>query len=223
MSSKSMRRSPLVRSYAVERALHQIGRQWRRAAFGLDRLEVAGGVDQTVLRPLDLAGELAPRQEAVGARQPVRDRVQHLAPSCSRCRAARRPVNRGHSEPSCRSADAWNVRASTPSTPSRARRAFSSPAAFSVNVTASTDAGRERADEHLLGDAMRDRRGLAGAGAGQDRDRPSHRLDRLALSVVQPGERVGACGHGATLPAVPDSSSVPTVSDTYAGRRYRKA
>ena len=37
---------------------------------------------------------------------------------------------------SCESAAEWNVRASTPSTPSRARRARISPAALSVNVTA---------------------------------------------------------------------------------------
>ena len=46
------------------------------------------------------------------------------------------PMQRGHSLRSCDSAAAWNVRASTPSTPSVASRSFNSLAAFSVNVTA---------------------------------------------------------------------------------------
>ncbi len=46
------------------------------------------------------------------------------------------PVCAVHIRESCPSAAAWNVRASTPRTPSRASRAFSSPAAFSVKVTA---------------------------------------------------------------------------------------
>ncbi len=43
---------------------------------------------------------------------------------------------RVHSRESCESAAEWNVRASTPSTPSAASRARSSPAALSVKVTA---------------------------------------------------------------------------------------
>ena len=46
------------------------------------------------------------------------------------------PVCRSHRRPSWESAAAWNVRASTPLTPSAASRSFSSRAAFSVKVTA---------------------------------------------------------------------------------------
>ena len=46
------------------------------------------------------------------------------------------PVCSVHSLESCESAAEWNVRASTPSTPSAASRVRSSPAALSVNVTA---------------------------------------------------------------------------------------
>ena len=90
--------------------------------------------------------------------------------------------------PSCDSAAAWNVRASTPSTPSAASRAFSSPAAFSVNVTARICVGGKRAGRDLIGDAVRDGGGLAGAGAGEDGDRAANRLGRLTLLVVQPLE-----------------------------------
>ena len=54
----------------------------------------------------------------------------------SRISGSGSPVWVCHSRPSCESPAAWNVRASTPSTPSAASRALSSPAAFSVNVTA---------------------------------------------------------------------------------------
>jgi hypothetical protein len=45
-------------------------------------------------------------------------------------------VEADHIRESCESAAEWNVRASTPSTPSAASRARSSPAALSVKVTA---------------------------------------------------------------------------------------
>ena len=56
----------------------------------------------------------------------------------SRISGSRTPACFSHRRPSCDSAAAWNVRASTPSTPRPARRCLSSPAAFSVNVTART-------------------------------------------------------------------------------------
>ena len=46
------------------------------------------------------------------------------------------PVCEDQSRESCESAAEWKVRASTPPTPSASSRRFSSPAAFSVNVTA---------------------------------------------------------------------------------------
>jgi len=46
----------------------------------------------------------------------------------------------------------------------------------------------ECAARHLPRDAARDRRGLTGAGAGEDADRAPHRVDRGALLVVQPFE-----------------------------------
>ena len=46
----------------------------------------------------------------------------------------------------------------------------------------------ELADRHLVRDAARDRRRLAGARAGKDADRAAHGLDGAALLGVQPGE-----------------------------------
>ncbi len=62
------------------------------------------------------------------------------------------PVCAVHRRESWPSAAAWNVRASTPSTPSARSRAFNSPAAFSVNVTARIWAGRNspRATWHAI-------------------------------------------------------------------------
>ena len=57
------------------------------------------------------------RQEPVRAGQPVRDRVQDLRLRVQHLGQSRDPVNLGHRVPSWRRADAWNVRASTPSTP----------------------------------------------------------------------------------------------------------
>ena len=54
----------------------------------------------------------------------------------SRISGSGSPVCAVHSLESCESAAEWNVRASTPSTPSAASRVRSSPAALSVNVTA---------------------------------------------------------------------------------------
>ena len=105
------------------------------------------------------------------------------------------PVARSQSLPRCESAAAWNVRASTPSTPSAARRARSSPAAFSVNVTARIAEGEKAPGGDLVGDPPRDGGGLAGAGAGQDRDRTAHRRRGLPLLVVETVQDRVEVGH----------------------------
>src|SRR5215211_2915939 len=61
----------------------------------------------------------------------------------------------------------------------------------------------ERSASDLAGDPVRDRRGLAGTGAGQDRDRPAEREGGLTLGLVQPGEDALEVAHRRTLPKSP--------------------
>ena len=189
MSSKSMRRSPFVRSYASNvRCMRSAGsggvRPPPRSPRGSRPGSPCGSSPTRSLRRARVSA-------GTGTRRAARSRSG--SSSCDlafRISGRSRPVYLGHSVPSWRSAEAWNVRASTPSTPRRASRRFSSPAAFSVNVTASTAARLERPRPHLMRDAMRDRRRLARAGPGEDRDRPSRGLHGLPLCFVQPRERV---------------------------------
>ena len=172
-------------------AVHQIGRDRRlavarRGAVGLGR-------DAPVLRPLDLGREVARRPELVRSRQ-----AQFAS-----CRSASafdgriRPTSPGAKWRSCRSAAEWNVLARTRCTPRAASRAFKSPAAFSVNVTAMICSAGKRGRRDLLRDAPGDRRRLAGAGPGEDAHRPAHRLGGTPLLGVQAVERI----HLATVPA----------------------
>ena len=86
-----------------------------------------------------------------GGSSPTRSRSRGRPPAGTdtrraarlRSAGARAPSRAGSARPrsgakwrSCRSAAEWNVEARTPLTPSAASRAFSSPAALSVNVTA---------------------------------------------------------------------------------------
>ena len=112
------------------------------------------------------------------------------------------PTASGAKWRSWRSAAEWNVPARTRCTPSAARRARSSPPALSVNVTAMISSGAERAGRNLLRDAPRDRRRLPGSGAGEDADRPAHRLGGTPLFGVQAFERV----HPSTVTRPPAGS-----------------
>ena len=68
---------------------------------------------------------------------------------------------------------------------------------------------------------MRDGGGLAGAGAGQDRDRAAEREGGFALGIVQPGEDAVQVAHERTLHrasallfgASADNGSVITLRD----------
>ena len=137
----------------------------------------------------------------------------------SRCRAAALPTSRsglstrsgmppprmrGAKNCSCRSAAAWKVRACTRGTPSARSRVRISPAARVVNVTASSWSGGHRPGVHCVGDAVGDRPGLAGAGAGQDADRAADRLCGRPLFRVEPGEHGVGVGHVPMVPAVTD-------------------
>ena len=100
---------------------------------------------------------------------------------------------------SCASAAEWNVRAATPVTPSAASRDFITPAAFSVKVTARIWPGANAPGRDLVRDPPRDRRRLPGAGAGEDADRPAHRLGGAPLLGIQTVEDL----HPGTLAAAP--------------------
>ena len=73
------------------------------------------------------------------------------------------PVCRSHRRPSCDSAAAWNVRASTPWAPRRARRCFEFARRLLGERHRQDLLGGEGPGGHLMGDAMRDGRGLARA------------------------------------------------------------
>ena len=64
-------------------------------------------------------------------------------------------------------------------------RSFISRAALLVKVTARISFGRARPVLQQMGEPGGQRRGLAGAGAGEHQHRPVERLDRRALRRVQ--------------------------------------
>ena len=102
------------------------------------------------------------------------------------------PSTRGPKYRSCRSAAAWKVSACTPGR----RRADAERAQPGPHLTgrAGGEGHRQQltdadgAGAHRVRDAVRDRAGLAGPGAGEDADRPADRPRRLLLLRVQPGQ-----------------------------------
>ena len=164
-----------------------------------------------------------PARDAAGtcAAAAARSRGTRSAAPCDRARPAR--VGRTSSSQNrwrWERAAEWNVRASTPSTPSPASRVFSSPAAFSVNVTARIwDAGND-VGGYLVRDPVRDGGGLAGSRAGQDGDRSAVRPGRLTLFLIQSLEDLLSV-HTSNLAGKCDmSSSTPRVRHVSDGSRY---
>ena len=161
--------------------MREIGRQ-RRLVVAEPR-EIRLRREPAVLRPLDL------RREIAGGTEPVRLRQR----SC-RSAAAAAPSSPGSGPDRRRSGAAARAPPSGTSTRARPRRRApraaprSSPAALSVNVTATICDGRKRAARHLPRDPPRDRRRLPGARAGEDADRTARRLGGGSLLRVQPGE-----------------------------------
>ena len=91
------------------------------------------------------------------------------------------------------------MRAWTPSTPRPRSRPRISPAARVVKVTASTSVGCVDARRHAVGDAVGDRPGLAGAGAGEHADRATERLGDpalLGIEALEDGLGPGRVEHG---------------------------
>ena len=167
----------------AEDADHQVGRD--RRLVPVERLDVGVGRQAPVLRPLDLAGQVAERPELVRRRQRAADRLerqrlrrQHLAEPvadevpelCERCRVERARL------------DALRAELLKPGT---------HLAGGLVGERDGEDLGRlERAGQDLVRDPARDRRRLARAGAREDADRSAHSLDRRALLRVETGEDV---------------------------------
>ena len=181
--------APLV---AVVDAKHQVGGDRRLVVAEL--VEVPPGRDHPVLRPLDLAGELAAGEELVRRGQPVGERrderslvVEHLGERLAGvCGPQPRELReRGRVERARLHALDAERREPGPQLP----RGL-------VREGHREDLGRlERSAPHLARDAMRDRGGLAGPRPGKDRDRPSERERRLTLGLVQAGEDALEFGH----------------------------
>ena len=173
----------------------------------------------------------SPRSRAAGrpGRRSCRRRCGRTALACSRS-------SRAHTE--------WKVAASTPRarcSPSRsASRSRSSPAARTLNVTARISRGRRRAGGEQVRDAVGERAGLAGAGAGDDQQRAGAVADGLAparasgpassASASGAGRaRVGApaagCGHGITsgdrCDGAPRGADAPAAGVAASGRGRR--
>ena len=201
-----------------ERTLHEIRRQRGCPVRRLDRLQVPNRVHEPVLRPLDLAGELAARQEPVRAGQAVRDRVQDLRlrvqhlgqvpPGEPRPQGAELAQG-GRVERA--SLDALDTQAGQPGLQLTGR--------LLGERHCEHGGGLERADLDLMRDAVGDRRGLAGARARQDHHRPAHGLGRTALRDVQPGERVGRGCHRRDATSGLGRIGSKTVSDSGGCRR----
>ena len=181
--------APLV---PVVDAVHQVGRDRRLVVAEL--VEVPRRRDHPVLGPLDLAGELAPGQELVRRRERVRERgderglvVEHLGERLAGVRGPqpRELRERGRVERARLDAlDAERLEAPLELTGRLVRERHRE------------DLRRlELAAPNLARDAVRDRGGLAGSRAGQDRDRPSEREGGLALGLVQAGEDALEIGH----------------------------
>ncbi len=164
--------APLV---AVVDAVHQVGGDRRLVVAEL--AEVPLGRDHPVLRPLDLAGELAPREELVRRRERVRERgddrrlvVEDLGQRLAGVRGPqprelreRRRVERARLD--ALDAERREPRSELPGRLVRERHREDLR-------------GLERPAPDLAGDPVGDRGGLAGPGAGQDRDRASERESR---------------------------------------------
>ncbi len=161
--------------------MREIGRE-RRLVIA-ERRDVRLRRQPPVLRPLDLRREIARRAELVRRGQPVADlpqeqRLRREDPARVAGEAAQQRERRRVERRRAHALDAERRE------PRRAAR----PAALSVNVTATSSAAGERPARDLPRDPPGDRRRLAGAGAGEDADRPARRLDGGALLRVQPGE-----------------------------------
>ncbi len=168
---------------AAEDADHQVGRD--RRLVPVERLDVRVGRQAPVLRPLDLAGQVAERPELVRRRQRAADRLerqrlrrQHLAEPV----ADEVPELRERGGVERARLDALRAELLKPGT---------HLAGGLVGERDGEDLGRlERAGQDLVRDPARDRRRLARAGAREDADRPAHGLDRRALLRVETGEDV---------------------------------
>ena len=113
-------------------AVHQVRRDRRVVVAELVEVPPAGSSGSW---PTRSRRELAPGQELV-RRWSAFASEEMSGALWSSTSGSGSPVYEDHSLESCESAAEWNVRASTPSTPSAWRRRASSPAALSVNVTA---------------------------------------------------------------------------------------
>ena len=74
--------------------------------------------------------------------------------------------------------------------------------------------GLELADRDLVRDPARDRRRLSRSRAGEDADRPAHRLDGAALLRVQPGED-GILVHPCTVKTARDGNCAELVQSVF--------
>ena len=181
--------APLV---AVVDAVHQVGGDRRLVVAEL--AEVPLRRDHPVLRPLDLAGELAAREELVRRRERVRERrderslvVEHLGERLAGVRGPqpRELRERGRVE-----------RARLHTLDAERREPGPQLPRGLVREGHREDLGRlERSAPDLARDAVRDRGGLARPRAGQDRDRASERERGLTLGLVQAGEDALEIGH----------------------------
>ena len=154
---------------------------------GAELGQVASRRDHPVLRPFDLAGQLPPREELVRRGQRVRQGgdqgglvvedlgkvpLRVLGPE-ARELGERRRMERSSLHPF---------------DPQRGQPALELACGLVGEGHGEDPAGGEGAALDLVGDAVRDGRGLAGAGTGQDRHRPSDGECGFALCVVQPAE-----------------------------------
>ena len=167
--------APLV---LAEDAMREVGRDRRLVPFEPAEVRLAasaGGSSPTRPRWRDRPPDGTCTAAAAGCRS-----AGAAGPSSRGCAPGRRAKRR-----SSASAAEWNVDARTPSTPSAASRARSSPGRLVGERDRDDVRRRERAARDLPGDPPRDRRRLAGARAREDADRPVRRLDGGTLLVVQ--------------------------------------
>ena len=171
--------APLV--VAVD-PVHEVGRDRRLAPLRLGAVTRDG--DAAVLRPLDLGRKVTRRPKLERRRQPVRDlpederlRGQDLADRL-RCEMAQLPQRRGVEGSGAHATDPERLEA-------RAQLARSL-----VGERHRHDLRRlEGAGRDLLRDPPRDRRRLAGTGAGEDANGAAHRLGGAPLLGIQAVER----------------------------------
>jgi hypothetical protein len=205
----------LARLVPVVDAVHEVRRDRRLVAVELGH--VPRRRDHPVLRPLDLAGELAPRQELVRRRERVRERgderslvVQDIGQRFAGVRGPqpRKLRERGRVERACLDpleAESCEAR------PKLARSL--------VRERHGQDPRRlERAAAHLARDPVRDRGGLARPRAGKNDDRSADRETRLALCVVQTGNDVSRSSTAPTVAPRPDGTRQRGRRGRYVGR-----